>query len=289
MEGSWAPIACFGVQGKLLFVIAEKPSSTVRCPLVVDPPQEASVEPNELLFAPENWSIPISVTVTGLPDWMSDGDSGFAVRVGACESKDGRFHSMGYPDNPAVTERTSVNIDVPMPYVKSVTPSAVHISGNMVTVSGAYIPSSAIVSFGPYVVSDSVSSRRRSTPAESAWTWIFNNITRTMQPVKTEALSQLRTAEVNGETVLVDPSYNRTLCRVMREEGFFLDNMSPNATVANGNRRKQADPRMRGLLRYNWTSDSSLSFVTPCVSEVRRYSLFCSPCGQLLLSAHTLV
>ena len=115
------------VQGQLLFMAAAKPSSIVRCPLLVDPQREAFVEPDELLIAPENWSTPISVVVTGKPDWISDGDQRFAVRVGECKSMDARFHTMGYPDNPAVTAHWSVNVDVPMPCIKLVVPSAVHV------------------------------------------------------------------------------------------------------------------------------------------------------------------
>ena len=253
------------VQGQLLFMVAAQPSATVRCPLHVVPLQEAFVEPDELLITPENWSIPISVAVTGKPDWVSDGDTPFAVRVGACESMDARFRSMGYPDNPSVTEHTGVNVDVPMPYVKHVMPSAVHVSGSMVTVVGAHIPATAIVSFGPYVVSDSSWARRRATPMP--WSWIFNNGTQTMQPVRTELLSQLQTADVDGRTVLVDPSYNRTLCAVMQDEGFVIDDSTPNSTHNSTphTRRKQADPRMLGLLQYSWISDSKISFVTPCV------------------------
>jgi hypothetical protein len=111
-----------------------------------------------------------------------------------------------------------------------------------------------------------------------------------MQPVKTSILAQLKTAKVDGETVLVDPSYNKTLCAVMRDEGFLFDDSNPNSTQnstrdsTRHGRTKQANPRMLGLLRYDWKPDSSLSFVTPCVEVSPSCAL--SRLGSFVIECH---
>lgn len=245
--------------------------------MAVVPSSQAYVEPAALVITPDGWSTQSSVKVVGQPDWISVGDKRFSVVVGPCVSADRRFDGMGFPDNPAVSKLTMWNVDVPMPLITKILPSAVHVSGWAVTVFGSNIDANCRITFGPYVIHDSrwanagdgaIATRRRS---RSAWSWVYNNATQTRQPIRTELLRNLTTVQVDGQVVLLDHAYNKTLCDVMRDEGLLLGSNSNDTFVQGTNAtdrpppsRVVSDPRLGDLLQYSWLSDKAVSFVTPC-------------------------
>ena len=71
-----APSATFRV------VLNRAPTATVRLPLSSSDEGEGKVSPAELVFEPDNWSQPRTVTVLGLDDDEQDGSQAYQVVIG---------------------------------------------------------------------------------------------------------------------------------------------------------------------------------------------------------------
>lgn len=76
------------------FQLSRPPVANVRIPLASLSPDEASVEPTELVFTPGNWNVAQTVTVRGVDDGFQDGTQAFSVRVGPAISDDPAFSGL---------------------------------------------------------------------------------------------------------------------------------------------------------------------------------------------------
>ena len=72
-------------------VLTSQPLADVRVPLESNDLSEGSIAVAELVFTPENWSVPQSVTVTGVDDLDADGDVAYRILVKAALSDDPKY------------------------------------------------------------------------------------------------------------------------------------------------------------------------------------------------------
>ncbi|MFL5327544.1 MAG: DUF4347 domain-containing protein [Gemmataceae bacterium] len=73
-------------------VLNTQPTGKVVIPISVSAPGEASLSIGSLTFTPANWSTPQFITVTGVDDFVDDGDQAYTIIVGAAASKDGKYN-----------------------------------------------------------------------------------------------------------------------------------------------------------------------------------------------------
>jgi hypothetical protein len=269
-------------------MLAETPLHAVVCPLTVDPPTEAQVTPFRLDFAPENASNPIKVVVRGIRDWKTEPDIKYEVRVGSCTSKDPRFHGIGYPQAPAVTEFQLVNEEVAFPQISSVEPVAVRPTGTLITVSGSLLTPDARVFVAGYVLADldaypfmnstrqpsvegsRYSSRRR---VPKRWVWVNNTARNRVQPIEVASLAAKGVNYTGPSTTFHDPLYNATMCSIMAELNLLNPKSSFSANILDYD--EQPNLELSDLVGFRWLKSasgavSSSTFITPCVpsSEV---------------------
>jgi hypothetical protein len=239
--------------------MAEMPTKDVSCPVTVVPATEAWANTGKLDFTPRPGfdQIEASLTLTGQPDWRSDGDVAYTVRLGPCISADPRFNGIGFPHMPSVTSIRLVNKDVPFPLVTAVVPSAVHTSGRSITVHGNFFRSDALVFFCGLVLGHS------SKPGK--WVWVHNNATGSDLPIRRAQLATLHATFGGDNWITIDePDVNTTLCDAMVQEGFKLSNCTAGVLHSETN----ADPELSVLLRVRVVNESVLTFTTPCLSKV---------------------
>ncbi len=72
-------------------VLNSAPTAPVTVPVSVSDAREGSVSPAAIVFTPQNWSTPVTVTVTGRPDCLKSGSASHELRVGALVSLDPQF------------------------------------------------------------------------------------------------------------------------------------------------------------------------------------------------------
>eukprot|EP01060_Flectonema_neradi_P009436 TRINITY_DN1671_c2_g3_i1.p1 TRINITY_DN1671_c2_g3~~TRINITY_DN1671_c2_g3_i1.p1 ORF type:complete len:6512 (+),score=1571.45 TRINITY_DN1671_c2_g3_i1:146-19681(+) len=86
--------------------LESQPIADVTIPFSSDDPDEASVSPTSLVFTPTNWQDALTVTVTGVDDFIDDDDQPFNIRVGPFVSLD-----FGYDAIAAIDITGSLNQD----------------------------------------------------------------------------------------------------------------------------------------------------------------------------------
>ena len=72
-------------------VLDSEPTANVTLSIVSNDESEGTVAVNELVFNPENWETPQTVTITGVDDDIDDGDQEFTITVGPAISQDPAF------------------------------------------------------------------------------------------------------------------------------------------------------------------------------------------------------
>ncbi len=72
--------------------LTAQPISDVIVPISVSDLSEASIDNSELLFNTGNWNVSQLVTVTGVDDFIADGDSNFTLLIGPMLSSDSGFN-----------------------------------------------------------------------------------------------------------------------------------------------------------------------------------------------------
>lgn len=82
--------------GTATFTVAltTAPRSEVTLGFTASQPNEARLAPSSLTFTPTNWNVPRSVTVTGLPDCVDDGDQPYQVVPGRASSADPDYNGI---------------------------------------------------------------------------------------------------------------------------------------------------------------------------------------------------
>ncbi|MFO0748339.1 MAG: Calx-beta domain-containing protein [Myxococcota bacterium] len=79
-------------------VLSAQPGGAVTVPTSSSDVSEGVVSTPSLSFTAADWSTPQTVTVTGVPDAIADGDVAFVVRLGPTASSDLRYHGLQPPD-----------------------------------------------------------------------------------------------------------------------------------------------------------------------------------------------
>ena len=79
-------------------VLTSQPTANVTIPLASTNPAEGSVVPASVVFNATNWNILRTVTVTGVDDFLDDGDQTYSVITGAAESTDGLYNGQDASD-----------------------------------------------------------------------------------------------------------------------------------------------------------------------------------------------
>lgn len=72
-------------------VLGAEPSADVLIPLSSDDPYEGTASPSSLTFTPVNWSVPQTVTVTGVDDADTDGDQPYMIVLSPTQSTDPKY------------------------------------------------------------------------------------------------------------------------------------------------------------------------------------------------------
>ena len=78
--------------------LASPPSAAVTIPLSSSNPNEGTVNPQSVTFAPGGWNHPQTVTVTGVDDALVDGNQPYTVLIAAAISADFRYDGLDPPD-----------------------------------------------------------------------------------------------------------------------------------------------------------------------------------------------
>jgi hypothetical protein len=90
-----------GAQSSVRVLLNRAPTATVRLALSSSDEGEGKVEPAELIFEPENWNQPQTVTVTGIDDDERDGNQSYQVVTSAVTSADADYNGIDPADLPA--------------------------------------------------------------------------------------------------------------------------------------------------------------------------------------------
>ncbi len=86
-----------GTKDTVIVQLRTPPNSTVTIPVTSSKPSEAAVSPTSLTFTPTLWSVPQTVTVTGVDDFLVDGASSWSVQFGPITSTDPKYSGMTPP------------------------------------------------------------------------------------------------------------------------------------------------------------------------------------------------
>lgn len=91
-----------GAMATFTIVLASQPTANVTFSLATSDASEGNASPASVTFMPGNWSVPQTVTVTGIDDTMADGDVLFAVLTGVGSSADTSYNGFD-PSDVSVT------------------------------------------------------------------------------------------------------------------------------------------------------------------------------------------
>ncbi|MGI9324645.1 MAG: DUF4347 domain-containing protein [Pseudomonadales bacterium] len=109
------------------------PTADVTIPVSVSDGSEGSVSVGSVTFTTGNWNTPQVITVTGLQDYVNDGDQTYSIILGAAISSDASFSGLDVPDlrvtNVEVPNTAPVN-SVPGAQVTDEDTALVFSSGN---------------------------------------------------------------------------------------------------------------------------------------------------------------
>jgi hypothetical protein len=102
-----------GAQAAFSVVLQTQPTADVTIPLASTEVGEAAVSASQLVFTQATWDQPQMVTVTGVDDFVDDGDRMFTVTLGAAQSSDVAYDGFELDDLDGVnTDDDTVGITV---------------------------------------------------------------------------------------------------------------------------------------------------------------------------------
>lgn len=87
-----------GTTAKFTVVLSAVPSSNVLIPISSSNTNEGKIDFSSLTFTPTNWNIPQTVTVTGVDDFIVDGNISYSILTGAVTSSDLNYNGLNPPD-----------------------------------------------------------------------------------------------------------------------------------------------------------------------------------------------
>lgn len=79
-------------------VLNSLPTSNVSIPISSSNTNEGKLDFSSLVFTPDNWNIPQSVTVTGVNDFIVDGNTSYSILIGTVTSSDLSYNAFDPPD-----------------------------------------------------------------------------------------------------------------------------------------------------------------------------------------------
>ncbi len=86
--------------------LTSKPTANVTLPIATSNVNEATASPPALNFNAANWNVPQTVTLTGVPDLMQDGNQSYSIQFGPAVSNDAGYNAIVPP------AKTNTNTDV---------------------------------------------------------------------------------------------------------------------------------------------------------------------------------
>jgi hypothetical protein len=94
-----------GTQATFSVVLQSQPSASVTIAVASTDASEAAISTGSVVFTSANWNVAQTVTVTGVDDFVDDGDQPFAITLGAAVSTDTGYAGID------PTDPTGVNVD----------------------------------------------------------------------------------------------------------------------------------------------------------------------------------
>ena len=91
-----------GVGATFTVVLTSQPTANVTIGVASSDTTEGTVSTGSLTFTPANWNTPQSVIVTGVNDFLDDGNIGYTIVLAAATSADANYNGVN-PVDPAVT------------------------------------------------------------------------------------------------------------------------------------------------------------------------------------------
>jgi subtilisin family serine protease len=79
-------------------VLGSAPSADVSIPVSSNDPTEGTVSTSSLVFTATNWNVPQTVTVTGVDDFVDDGNIAYSIVLGVAVSADATYNGVNPPD-----------------------------------------------------------------------------------------------------------------------------------------------------------------------------------------------
>lgn len=95
-----------GASQTFTIVLGSRPAANVTVGLTSNNLTEGTVSPGSVTFAPADWNVPQTVTVTGVNDALRDGDIAFSIVTTATTSSDPAYQGLSV-DDVAVTNRNN--------------------------------------------------------------------------------------------------------------------------------------------------------------------------------------
>jgi hypothetical protein len=90
-------------------VLNTPPTANVTIDISTTHPEEASLSPTSVTFTPSNWDEPQTVTATGVPDYIVDGDQLYFIITAPAVSDDLNYHGLN-PGNVLATNEDVVTV-----------------------------------------------------------------------------------------------------------------------------------------------------------------------------------
>jgi hypothetical protein len=87
-----------GAAATFQVVLNSQPTANVVIDLSSGDPSEGTLSVGTLTFTPANWTIPQTVTITGVDDALDDGDVGYTIATAAAVSSDGAYDGLDPAD-----------------------------------------------------------------------------------------------------------------------------------------------------------------------------------------------
>src|SRR5439155_477615 len=87
-----------GATDTFTIVLDSSPTASVTIPITSTNTAEGTVSPSSLTFTPANWNVARTVTVTGVNDFVDDGDIAYSVVTGAAASADANYNAFDPAD-----------------------------------------------------------------------------------------------------------------------------------------------------------------------------------------------
>ncbi len=118
-------------------VLTSSPKSDVTVGFTPTEPNEARVDPQEIKFTAANWSTPQTVTVTGLPDCISDGNQTYQVIAGKAISADPDYNGVQATALTLVNQNSTVGCPSNNPPIANAGPDQTVDAASTVVLAGS--------------------------------------------------------------------------------------------------------------------------------------------------------